>query len=126
MQLPSRRTRWPHQETPPGPRLNIIRELGEREKGVNNIELICRALNNAGYYLQPFVDAVFERFGMNVSLLLCGPIPDRGGRIEMRSVHAGTTNGLVPRIWSDVDRAGFDAAQRSFVQFSHQCFSKSK
>ncbi|KAJ7794069.1 hypothetical protein B0H14DRAFT_3497393 [Mycena olivaceomarginata] len=84
------------------------------------------ALNNAGYYLQPFVDAIFERFGMNVSLLLCGPIPDHGGRIEMRSVHAGMTNGLVPRIWSDVDRAGFDAAQRSLVQFSHQCFTEAE
>ena len=101
-------------------------------------------LNNAAYYLQPFADAAHEHYGMNVTILLCGPIPDRGGRIEMRrsvccmllheagvycegwagSVHAGMSNGLVLRIWSDFDRAGFDAAQRSFVQFSHQCFSK--
>ncbi|KAJ7842391.1 hypothetical protein B0H14DRAFT_3456932 [Mycena olivaceomarginata] len=67
------------------------------------------ALHNAGYYLQPFVDAIFERFGMNISLLLCGPIPDRGGRIEIRSIHAGMTNGL-----------------RSFVQFSHQCFTETE
>ncbi|KAJ7504116.1 hypothetical protein B0H11DRAFT_2221563 [Mycena galericulata] len=82
------------------------------------------ALNNAAYYLQPFADAAHERYGMNVAILLCGPIPDRGGRIEMRSIHSGMTNGLVPGIWSDVDRAGFDAAQRSFVQFSHQCFTE--
>ncbi|KAJ6469661.1 hypothetical protein C8R47DRAFT_1078031 [Mycena vitilis] len=42
------------------------------------------ALNNSAYYLQPFVDAAAERYGMNVSLLMCGPIPDRGGRIEVR------------------------------------------
>ncbi|KAJ7469927.1 hypothetical protein B0H11DRAFT_2238069 [Mycena galericulata] len=89
-----------------------------------NAEEYNIALNNAAYYLQPFADAAHERYGMNVSILLCGPIPDRGGRIEMRSVHAGMTNGLVPRVWSDVDRAGFDAAQRSFVQFSHQCFTE--
>ncbi|KAK7052712.1 hypothetical protein R3P38DRAFT_2763051 [Favolaschia claudopus] len=82
------------------------------------------ALNNAGYYLQPFADAIAERFGMNVAVLLCGPVADRGGNIEMRSVHSGMSGGLVPRIWSDYDRAGFDACQRSFVNFSHECFSE--
>ncbi|KAF8168601.1 hypothetical protein K438DRAFT_1983743 [Mycena galopus ATCC 62051] len=84
------------------------------------------ALNNAAYYLQPFVDAINLRYGMNASLLLCGPIGSRGGRIEMRSVHSGTTNGLVARVWSEFDRAGFDVAQRSFVQFSHQCFTEAE
>ncbi|KAJ7446039.1 hypothetical protein B0H11DRAFT_1930380 [Mycena galericulata] len=41
-------------------------------------------------------------------------------------IHAGMSNGLVPRIWSDFDRAGFDATQRSFVNFSHQCFTESE
>ncbi|KAJ7730544.1 hypothetical protein B0H16DRAFT_1469517 [Mycena metata] len=41
-------------------------------------------LNNAGYYLQPFADAIHKCFGMNVALLLCGPIPECGGRIEVR------------------------------------------
>ncbi|KAJ7121766.1 hypothetical protein C8R43DRAFT_959544 [Mycena crocata] len=82
------------------------------------------ALNNAGYYLQPFADAVYDHFGMNASIMLCGPVPDRGGRIEVRSVHSGTSNGMVPRVWSDFDRGGFDLAQRSFVDFSHHCFTE--
>ncbi|KAJ7801929.1 hypothetical protein B0H14DRAFT_2614866 [Mycena olivaceomarginata] len=82
------------------------------------------ALNNAAFYLGPFADAAHAQFGMNVSILLCGPIPDRGGRIEVRSIHVGFSNGLVPRIWSDFDRAGFDAAQRSFVAFTHNCFTE--
>ncbi|KAJ7765184.1 hypothetical protein B0H16DRAFT_1717735 [Mycena metata] len=82
------------------------------------------ALNNAVYYIQPFADTIHDRFGMNVAVLLCGPIPDRGGRIEVRSVHSGTSNGMVPRIWSDFDRGGFDGAQRSFVNFSHHCFTE--
>ncbi|KAJ7899933.1 hypothetical protein B0H13DRAFT_2336692 [Mycena leptocephala] len=81
------------------------------------------ALNNAVYYLQPFANAIHERFGMNVAIMMCGPIADRGGRIEVRSVHAGMMNGLVPRIWSDFDRAGFDQAQRSLIDFTHKCFS---
>ncbi|KAJ7148605.1 hypothetical protein C8R46DRAFT_1231121 [Mycena filopes] len=82
------------------------------------------ALNNAAYYLQPFVDAASLRFGMNVSLLMCGSIPDRGGAIEIRSVHSGMSNGMVPRIWTDFDRAGFDVVQRSFIDFTHHCFTE--
>ncbi|KAJ7029961.1 hypothetical protein C8F04DRAFT_1187135 [Mycena alexandri] len=84
------------------------------------------ALNNAAYYLQPFVDAAAERFGMNVVFLMCGPVANRGGRIEVRSVHSGMLNGLVPRIWSDFDRAGFDGAQRSFIDFTHHCFTEAQ
>ncbi|KAJ7715050.1 hypothetical protein B0H16DRAFT_1477680 [Mycena metata] len=72
------------------------------------------AVNNAGFYLQPFVEVVAERFGMNVSLLMCGPTPDRGGAIEVHSVHTGVSKGLVPRIWPDFDRAGFEGMCRSF------------
>ncbi|KAJ7758478.1 hypothetical protein DFH07DRAFT_958338 [Mycena maculata] len=80
------------------------------------------ALDNIVYYLQPFLNAIQERVGMNVSILLCGPIPDWGGAIEMFSVHAGMSKGLVPRIWADFDRAGFEAVRKSFRDFSDQCF----
>jgi hypothetical protein len=85
---------------------------------------LCSALDNAALYLQPFVSAVHERFGMNVVLLLCGPVPERGGAIEMHSLHAGTSQGMVPRIWPDFDRAGFEATQRSFRDFTEQCYCK--
>ncbi|KAF7370119.1 hypothetical protein MSAN_00642100 [Mycena sanguinolenta] len=82
------------------------------------------AMKNAGHYLQPFAEAARTQYGMNVTILLCGPIPENGGRIEVRSVHAGFSNGLVPRIWSDFDRAGFDSAQRSFIAFTQNCFTE--
>ncbi|KAJ7165781.1 hypothetical protein C8R46DRAFT_1035138 [Mycena filopes] len=81
------------------------------------------ALDNAGYYLQPFIDAAAERFGMNVSLLMCGPTPARGGAIEVHSVHTGVSKGMVPRIWPEYDRAGFAALRRSFRNFSEHCYS---
>jgi hypothetical protein len=87
-------------------------------------EINASALSNAAFYLQPFVDAIQERFKMNIAILLCGPTPDRGGAIEMHSVHAGTSRGLVRRIWPDFDRAGFEATRRSFREFSEHCFSK--
>ncbi|KAJ7129819.1 hypothetical protein C8R43DRAFT_1134082 [Mycena crocata] len=81
------------------------------------------AQDNAAYYLEPFINAIAERFGMNVSLLMCGPVPERGGAIEMLSIHCGRTRGVVPRIWPDFDRAGFEALRRSFREFTEKCFS---
>jgi hypothetical protein len=57
-------------------------------------------------------------------LMLCGPTPNRGGAIEMHSVHSGVSKGRVPRIWPDYDRAGFEATRESFRRFSEECFSK--
>ncbi|KAJ7654160.1 hypothetical protein B0H17DRAFT_1214486 [Mycena rosella] len=87
-------------------------------RGAQHPEEYQVALDNAVYYLQPFVTAVQEQFEMNVALLLCGPVPDHGGTIEMHSTHAGMSKGLVLRIWADFDRAGFKAARRSFQEFS--------
>ncbi|KAJ7855819.1 hypothetical protein B0H13DRAFT_2357662 [Mycena leptocephala] len=47
-------------------------------------EELATSLENAAYYLQPFVDAIQERFKMSVALLLCGPIGKRGGVIGMQ------------------------------------------
>ncbi|KAJ7118612.1 hypothetical protein C8R43DRAFT_865306, partial [Mycena crocata] len=46
-------------------------------------EQFSNSLKTAAHYLQPFCDAIEEKFGMCVSLMLCGPIGDRGGHIEM-------------------------------------------
>ncbi|KAF8210234.1 hypothetical protein K438DRAFT_1959508 [Mycena galopus ATCC 62051] len=63
------------------------------------------ALENSVYYLQPFIDAAHTQ-------------------IELRSLHAGFLNDLAPRVWSDYDRAGFAAAERSFVAFTQNCFTE--
>ncbi|KAJ6603277.1 hypothetical protein DFH09DRAFT_1068447 [Mycena vulgaris] len=45
---------------------------------------MAATLENAVFYLQPFVDAIQERFGMCTSLLLCGPIGKLGGVVGMQ------------------------------------------
>ncbi|KAF8134757.1 hypothetical protein K438DRAFT_1787092 [Mycena galopus ATCC 62051] len=75
------------------------------------------ALENAAFYLQPFADACHAQYGMNVSILMCGPILEHGGRLEMRRC-------LTPRVWSEYDRAGFEAVQRSFIGFTQKCFTE--
>ncbi|KAJ7255784.1 hypothetical protein B0H12DRAFT_1232953, partial [Mycena haematopus] len=45
---------------------------------------IAATLANAAFYLQPFVNAIRDRFGMCASVLLAGPIGTRGGRIGVQ------------------------------------------
>ncbi|KAJ7843280.1 hypothetical protein B0H13DRAFT_1909423 [Mycena leptocephala] len=93
---------------------------GEVPTTAEEYNINLRALNNAGYYLQPFADAAHERFGMNVVIMMCGPVPEHGAGLK----YEGKSNGLAPRIWADFDRVGFDKAQRSFIEFSHNCFTE--
>ncbi|KAJ7289820.1 hypothetical protein C8J57DRAFT_1494238 [Mycena rebaudengoi] len=80
-------------------------------------------LQNAAFYLQPYVDAIQERFGMCASVFLAGPIGARGGMIGVRSVHAGKTTGAVPMKWPDFDVPGFAAAEASMVMFAREHFT---
>ncbi|KAJ7897381.1 hypothetical protein B0H13DRAFT_2337915 [Mycena leptocephala] len=101
------------------------------------------ALKNAAHYLKPFSDAMAEKYGMCVSILLCGPIGSRGGRVEMRrcvkvisqwmleteakgSVHSGKTKGLVRKDWPLHDPMGFRAVETSMVEFAHNVFSQAE
>ncbi|KAJ6589549.1 hypothetical protein B0H19DRAFT_1249078 [Mycena capillaripes] len=86
-------------------------------------EEIASTLDNAAFYLQPFVDAIAERFGMCASVLLCGPIGRRGGVVGMQSVHSGETKGLAPVKWPTYDRIGFQEVERCMVMFAKECFS---
>ncbi|KAJ7439914.1 hypothetical protein B0H11DRAFT_1689121, partial [Mycena galericulata] len=81
-------------------------------------EEIAATLENAAYYLQPFVDAIQQRFGMCATVLLCGPIGKRGGAIGVQSVHAGETKGLAPLKWPKFDSIGFGEVEKSMISFA--------
>ncbi|KAJ7029325.1 hypothetical protein C8F04DRAFT_1264987 [Mycena alexandri] len=87
---------------------------------------IAATLDNAAYYLQPFVDAIQQRFGMCATVLLCGPVGKRGGRVMMQSVHAGKTKGLAPERWPEYDWPGFQEVERLMINFGKECFSEAE
>ncbi|KAJ7030298.1 hypothetical protein C8F04DRAFT_1264061 [Mycena alexandri] len=90
---------------------------------IRTAEEIHAALKNAAFYLEPLADGISSKFQMNCSILICGPIGDRGGAIEVRSVHAGTTRGLTAEKWHQYDRMGYDATEKSFIRFTERCFT---
>ncbi|KAJ7772153.1 hypothetical protein B0H14DRAFT_3164805 [Mycena olivaceomarginata] len=65
-------------------------------------EEMAATLENAAFYLQPFVNAISERFGI---------------------VHAGKTKGLAPVTWPKFDWIGFQEAEKSMISFASECFS---
>ncbi|KAF8130895.1 hypothetical protein K438DRAFT_1999254 [Mycena galopus ATCC 62051] len=85
-------------------------------------EEMAATLGNAALYLQPFADAIRDRFGMCVSVMLAGPIGVRGGRIGVQSVHAGTTKGIGGVNWPTADWRGFQEAEKSMTAFATQCY----
>ncbi|KAJ7038843.1 hypothetical protein C8F04DRAFT_1255768, partial [Mycena alexandri] len=99
-------------------------ELTRADAPTKSAAEINAALKNAAFYLEPLAEAISAKFLMNCSILLCGPIGDRGGGIDVRSVHAGTSRSLTPQKWHQFDKMGYDATVKSFVRFSEHCFSK--
>ncbi|KAJ7870631.1 hypothetical protein B0H14DRAFT_3573811 [Mycena olivaceomarginata] len=98
-------------------------EASLADSPTRSAEEIAATLENAAFYLQPFVDAIQERFGMCASILLAGPIGIRGGRIGVQSVHAGVTKGLAPVNWPTFDWKGFQEAEKSMIGFARECYS---
>ncbi|KAJ7184062.1 hypothetical protein C8R46DRAFT_1208293 [Mycena filopes] len=99
-------------------------ELTHADTQTKTPQEINAALKNAAFYLEPLANTIREKFMLNCTILLCGPMGDRGGAIEVRSVHAGTTRGLTPRKWYQADPLGYEGTERSFIKFSERCFSE--
>ncbi|KAJ7740185.1 hypothetical protein DFH07DRAFT_965369 [Mycena maculata] len=82
-----------------------------KDSPTRTAEEMAATLENAAYYVQPFVDAIQARFGMAVSLLI---------------VHAGETRGLAPQIWPLFDKVGFGEVEKSMIAFGKECFSEAE
>ncbi|KAJ7048760.1 hypothetical protein C8F01DRAFT_1379496 [Mycena amicta] len=89
-------------------------------------EEMAATLANAAYYLRPFAEAIQQRFGMCVSILLCGPIGEREGRIGVQSIHAGQTRGVAPMDWPTFDWQGYLDVETRMIEFGTQCFSEAE
>ncbi|KAJ7433026.1 hypothetical protein B0H11DRAFT_2377168 [Mycena galericulata] len=99
-------------------------EMGRAEEPSQTKEELSTALKNAGHYLQPLAEEIRKRFGMNCTIMLCGPVGERGGAIEVRSVHAGVTRGVNSQKWFQFDRMAYRDVEASMVRFSEKCFTK--
>ncbi|OJT01848.1 hypothetical protein TRAPUB_7680 [Trametes pubescens] len=80
-------------------------------------------LQAASHWLPTFAEHISRRLGMNVSIFLAGPIGEHGGDPGVRSVHAGATQGLVPKLWPEFDESAFAIATKSMAKHARACYS---
>ncbi|KAG6809651.1 hypothetical protein H0H92_015318 [Tricholoma furcatifolium] len=85
-------------------------------------EEYAQAMENSPQILLPIVDAIAQRFGVYVAIMLSGPMSD--GKIGLRSVHSTTVGGKTTKIWPEVDVEGFSAAEASVTTYAKKFFSK--
>ncbi|KAJ7300513.1 hypothetical protein DFH08DRAFT_979605 [Mycena albidolilacea] len=78
-------------------------------------EEIAATLENAAFYLQPFVDAIQQRFRIYATVLLAGPIgcPCR----DDEGCHAN---------WPTFDWLSFQDVEASMTAFAWECFSEAE
>ncbi|KAJ7163417.1 hypothetical protein C8R43DRAFT_946862 [Mycena crocata] len=99
-------------------------DLGCMEGPSRSKEELGAALNNAGFYLQPIADAIKDKLGLHCTIMIAGPIADRGGAIGARSVNSGTTGGLNPKNWHQDDPAGYREVEKAMIGFATKCYSE--
>ncbi|SJL00833.1 uncharacterized protein ARMOST_04147 [Armillaria ostoyae] len=105
----------------------VKRLVADRVEQNRRRDLMCSirsALTQGGNYVQVIADTLKDRFRLHASILLVGPIGERGGVIEVRSVHSGTTaTGLT---WPKSDPQGFLAVEKSLIKFGLKAFSSAE
>ncbi|KAF7797726.1 hypothetical protein EIP86_008926 [Pleurotus ostreatoroseus] len=103
--------------------------LEEAEKGLDmdiptTAEDYDRILKNIAPYLKNVADTISRRTGLVCAILLAGPIPEEGGRLAVRSMHAGQTRGVEPMEWPIADPAGWNEVERSMVKFTNMVYTQ--
>ncbi|KAK0438385.1 hypothetical protein EV421DRAFT_1906628 [Armillaria borealis] len=92
---------------------------GPKDKTAEDYHL---ALTQGSNYVQVIANTLRDRFGLQVSVLLAGPIGANGGTVEVRSIHSGTT--LTGLTWPQFDPVGFHALEKSMMHFGLKSFSE--
>ncbi|KAJ7432046.1 hypothetical protein B0H11DRAFT_2261110 [Mycena galericulata] len=80
-------------------------------------------LNDVGI---PLADALAERLGAQVVILVVGPVGSEGGEVCLRTVFSDTSNSATPRTWAQFDHKGFSAMEASITRYGRAAFTKAE
>ncbi|PBK83246.1 hypothetical protein ARMGADRAFT_1038042 [Armillaria gallica] len=93
-------------------------QAGPTDKSPEDYHL---ALIQESNFVQVIVNSLRECFGMQVCIMLVGPIGENRGTVEVQSVHSSTAMGLD---WPELDKKGFAMVEKSFLHFGLKSFSE--
>ncbi|KAJ7669563.1 hypothetical protein DFH06DRAFT_1321622 [Mycena polygramma] len=80
-------------------------------------------LNEVGI---PMADALAERLGAHIVILVVGPVGSEGGEVCLRTVFSDTSNLQTSRTWAQHDHKGFTAMETSITRYGRLAFSKAE
>ncbi|KAJ7074860.1 hypothetical protein B0H15DRAFT_806593 [Mycena belliarum] len=81
-------------------------------------------LTTAAATIDPLAAGLAARYGMVCSIFIAGPVPGKGGMIEVMSSNAGTTLGKSPKRWPEFDGPGFSGVVTSMHRFATLAFTQ--
>ncbi|KAJ6448971.1 hypothetical protein C8R47DRAFT_1210026 [Mycena vitilis] len=74
----------------------------------------------------PMADALADRLGAHVVILVVGPVGSEGGEVCLRTVFSDTSNLQTSRTWAQHDHKGFTAMETSITRYGRLAFSKAE
>ncbi|KAJ7895927.1 hypothetical protein B0H14DRAFT_3425876 [Mycena olivaceomarginata] len=74
----------------------------------------------------PLADALAERLGSHVVILVVGPYGGQGGEVRLRTVFSDTVDGQTSKTWAEFDHSGFSAMEASITRYGCSYFSKAQ
>ncbi|KIM74212.1 hypothetical protein PILCRDRAFT_14653 [Piloderma croceum F 1598] len=83
-------------------------------------------LASAGMYLHPVAEAIASQMQAAVSICIIGPIGERNGEVEVRSVHVNWPGGLAAATWPAHDPTGYAEAEKSMCAYGRANFSSAE
>ncbi|KAJ7098189.1 hypothetical protein B0H15DRAFT_1009918 [Mycena belliarum] len=81
-------------------------------------------LTSAAATIDPVAAGIAARYGMVCSIFIAGPVPGKGGMIEVMSSNSGTTLGRAPKTWPEFDGPGFSGVVTSMHRFATLAFTQ--
>ncbi|KAJ7438844.1 hypothetical protein B0H11DRAFT_2254349 [Mycena galericulata] len=93
------------------------------EQSAESYNAAMENLNEVGI---PLADALAERLGAQVIILVVGPVGSEEGEVCLRTVFSDTTDRATPRTWSQFDNKGFTAMETSITRYGRAAYTKAE
>ncbi|KAJ6459370.1 hypothetical protein C8R47DRAFT_1226660 [Mycena vitilis] len=71
----------------------------------------------------PLADALAERLGAQVVILVVGPVGAEQGEVCLRTVFSDTANAATSKTWAQFDHKGFTAMEASITRYGRAAFT---
>ncbi|KAJ8489105.1 hypothetical protein ONZ45_g13699 [Pleurotus djamor] len=75
-------------------------------------------------FLDPLFSALHDMLGMHVSILIGGPEPKKGGKLNVISIHYGADKSAIPKNWAKSNKTSYKNVTDSFLLFLESAYTE--